>query len=71
VTQWKKRSGIACDGAAEMRSGSASSGDKLPPTRGSGNEATFNIQLYLYQRVTVGFRALKTKPVYGLLYSLP
>jgi hypothetical protein len=54
-----------------MRSGSASSGDKLPPTRGSGNEATFNIQLYLYQRVTVGFRALKTKPVYGLLYSLP
>jgi hypothetical protein len=52
-------------------SGSASSRNNLPPTRRSGNEATVNIQLYLYQRVTEGLQALKTRPVYGLLYSLP
>lgn len=35
-----------------MGSGSASSRNNLPPTHGSGNKGSANIQLYLYQRVT-------------------
>lgn len=54
-----------------MGSGRSSFRNNLPPTRRTGNEATFKIQLYFYQRVTEDLRALETRPVCGLLYSLP